>query len=378
MSLAIFQGMGGRAAFFGMGIVMASAGQNTRGLQHGDSSTGTPARGLQHGDSSTGTPARGLQHGDSSTHDRVLESDMQPAAIAADGLLFHSSSSGVVPPLSTYGIPAWFVLSAGILLLAVCAKLQWIVNNPLWEDIAIGGVWLTLVSIVFELWAATTLLLLPSRRNAAWIGLATHSILLIASVGFWWTGQSCQCFGDWQLGDFKIPTWSLPVYNLLAVVVFAILVSKTNARTTFRSWRVLPDLGTQAGLVLGLLFGLFMLSTAQGQQFWRTGASATEVVLQVGELPDLVPGQSYETIVTLYNRLSKPIRVVGGGTSCTCVTLENIPLEIPSNSRRELAVRFKVGEHLRGQREFTSSLVYYLEGGQQFLVRGVVRYRIAD
>jgi hypothetical protein len=298
---------------------------------------------------------------------------MQPAAMAADGLLFHSSSSGVIPSLSRYGIPAWFVFAAGILMLAAFAKLQWIFSNPLWEDIAIGGIWVTFVSIVIELWAALALVLLPSRSNAAWIGLVIHRILLIASVGFWWTGQSCQCFGDWQLGDFKIPTWSLPVYNFLAMVVFAIFVAKTNAQTTFCSWRFLPDLGTQAGLALGLFFGLFMLSTAQGQQFWRTGASATEVVLQVGELPDLAPGQSCETIVTLYNRLSKPIRVVGGGTSCTCVTLENIPLEIPANSSRELAIRFQVGEHLRGQKEFTSSLVYYLEGGQQVLVRGSFR-----
>jgi hypothetical protein len=218
--------------------------------------------------------------GDSSTHDRLLVSDMQPAAIAADGLQFHSSSSRVIPSLSRYVIPAGFVLAAGILLLAACAKLQWIFSNPLWEDIAIGGVWSTFVSIVLELWAATALLLLPSRRNAAWIGSAIHAVLLIASVGIWWTGQSCQCFGDWQLADFKIPTWSLPVYNLLAVLVFSVVVAKTNVQATFRSWRFLPDLGTQAGMVLGLLFGLFMLSTAQGQQFWRTGASATEVVLQ--------------------------------------------------------------------------------------------------
>jgi hypothetical protein len=37
-----------------------------------------------------------------------------------------------------------------------------------------------------------------------------------------------------------------------------------------------------------------------------------------------------------------------------------------------LAVRFKVGEHLRGQKEFRNSLVYYLGGGQQFNVRGVI------
>ncbi len=260
---------------------------------------------------------------------------------------------------------------------AVAAKLQWIWNNPLWEDIAIGGVWITLAAIVLEGWAAASILLV-SRRNAAYIGLAMHSVLLIASTWFWISGQSCQYFGDWQLGDFKIPTWALPIYNLVAVIFFAIIAIKPNQPTTVKSRLRLPDLSTQFGLVLGVLFGLFMLSTAQGQQFWRSGATANEVVLQAGELPELVPGESYETIVTLYNRLSKPIRVVGGGTSCTCVTLENIPLEIPANSRRELAVRFTVGEHLRGQKEFTSSLVYYLEGGQPFLVRGDFRGTIVD
>jgi hypothetical protein len=175
-----------------------------------------------------------------------------------------------------------------------------------------------------------------------------------------------------QLGDFQIPTWTLPAYNLVAVVLFGLIAAKSGEATSAKAWLRLPDLGTQFGVGVGLFLGLFMLSTSQGQQYWRTGASANEVILQVGELPELVPGESYETIVTLYNRLSKPIRVVGGGTSCTCVTLENIPLEIPANSRRELAVRFQVGAHLRGQKEFTSSLVYHLEGGQQFLVRGVV------
>jgi hypothetical protein len=54
------------------------------------------------------------------------------------------------------------------------------------------------------------------------------------------------------------------------------------------------------------------------------------------------------------------------------VTLESIPVEIPAHGRRELAVRFKVGEHLHGQKEFTSGLVYYLERGQQFNVRGAI------
>ena len=114
------------------------------------------------------------------------------------------------------------------------------------------------------------------------------------------------------------------------------------------------------------------MTTTQGQTYWRPGAAANEVVLQVGEVPVLEPGQSYETVVTLLNRSAKPIRVVGGGTTCTCVTLESIPLEIRAHGRRELAVRFKVGEHLRGQKEFKNGLVYYLEGSQQFNIRGVI------
>jgi hypothetical protein len=70
-------------------------------------------------------------------------------------------------------IRIWFVVAAGVLLLAVVAKLQWIFSNPLWEDVAIGGVWLTLVGIVLEFWAASALLLAP-RIKAAWVGLGMH------------------------------------------------------------------------------------------------------------------------------------------------------------------------------------------------------------
>ena len=127
--------------------------------------------------------------GNSSTGDRGLVVDMPPAAMGSDGFLFQSISSGVASSLSSYGIPAWFVIAAGILLLAVCAKLQWIFSNPLWEDVAIGGVWLTLASIVLELWTAVALLLLRSRRKASWIGLLMHGVLLVASVSFWVTGK---------------------------------------------------------------------------------------------------------------------------------------------------------------------------------------------
>jgi hypothetical protein len=200
--------------------------------------------------------------------------------------------------------------------------------------------------------------------------------LLVFGIGLWIVGQSCQCFGDWKIAGAEIPSWSLLLYNLIAITLFAwIAIQSASVGNMFqrKSWLRLPEFGTQMGIAVGLLLCLFLLSTAQGQQVWRSGASATEVVLQVAEIPELVPGQNYETVVTLRNRSAKPIRVVGGGTTCTCVTLESIPLEIPARSSRELAVRFKVGEHLRGQKEFTSGLVYYVEGGQQFNVRGVVR-----
>jgi hypothetical protein len=166
--------------------------------------------------------------------------------------------------------------------------------------------------------------------------LAVHVVLLVASSWFWISGLTCQCFGAWTLADFQIPTWTLPAYNLVAVVLFGFMATKSGEATSAKPWLRLPDLETQLGVAIGILLGLFMLSTSQGQQFWRTGAAANEVIFQVGELPELVPGESYKTVVTLYNRLSKPIRVVGGGTSCTCVTLENIRLEQKSYAPRDL------------------------------------------
>lgn len=57
----------------------------------------------------------------------------------------------------------------------------------------------------------------------------------------------------------------LRIYNLVAVIFFAMIAIKPNQSTTVKSWLRLPDLGTQCGLALGLLTGLFMLSTAHTQ-----------------------------------------------------------------------------------------------------------------
>jgi len=231
----------------------------------------------------------------------VLLSDRHPLGVGADRHLSSGDSQSPTARIERIGVPAWFIIAAGVLLLAAFAKLQWILNNPLWEDIAIGGVWVTLAAIVFEAWAAACLLLISNRRHAAYIGLAFYVILLVASTGFLLTGQSCQCFGDWQLASFKIPTWSLPAYNLFAVLLFLFVAKTCSPITRHRPWVRLPDIGTQFGVALGLLLGLFMLSTAQGQQFYLAGSAANEVVLQVAEVPELVPGQSYQTTVTLHN-----------------------------------------------------------------------------
>ncbi len=320
-----------------------------------------------------------LPHGDSRTGESVLVNASRPTFDGAGGSFLQSRSSAdlfSLYPSWARLIRIWFVLAAGVLLLAVVAKLQWIFSNPLWEDVAVGGVWLTLVGIVLEFWAASALLLAP-RINAAWVGLGMHCVLLIAGMGIWISGQNCQCFGDWKLAGAEIPAWVLPIYNLVAVAFFASIIVKTRVLNKVGATSRLPEFGTQIGVALGLLFVLFLLSTAQGQQVWRSGASATEFVLQVAEIPELVPGQNYETVVSLRNRSAQTVRVVGGGTTCTCVTLESIPLEIPAHGRRELAVRFKVGEHLRGQKEFRNSLVYYLEGCQQFQVRGTIRGKLS-
>ncbi len=119
---------------------------------------------LQHGDSSTGTPARGLQHGDSSTGESVLVNAIRPTVDGVSGTFLQVRSSADTfsfSPSWSRLIRIWFVLAAGVLLLAVVAKLQWIFSNPLWEDVAIGGVWLTLAGIVLEFWAASALLLAP-------------------------------------------------------------------------------------------------------------------------------------------------------------------------------------------------------------------------
>jgi len=273
----------------------------------------------------------------------------------------------------------WFVVAALVLLLAAASKVIWIITDPLWEDIAVGGAWLTIPAIVAECWVAGYLLFGPRRVIAAGLGMAIHAIFLCFGIGLWMTGTNCQCFGDLSAMGLEIPAWMLPIYNLVAIFLFAFafrqaagvaMDSHSGGISSARWW---PQPGEQVGIILGLTLFLFVSSTVQGQQLWRPGMGANEVVLQIPELGPLSPGSEYETEITIHNRLSQPIRIVGGGASCTCLTLDSIPLEVPGNGKRAVTVRFKVGKHLAGQQEFRNSLVYFLEGGRQFQVRGVVR-----
>jgi len=74
-----------------------------------------------------------IQHGDSSTGESVLVIAIRPTVEGARLTFLQSSSSAEAfyfSPTWDRLIRVWFVFAAGVLLLAVVAKLQWIFSNP--------------------------------------------------------------------------------------------------------------------------------------------------------------------------------------------------------------------------------------------------------
>jgi len=320
---------------------IGDGGKNTQGIQLRESNSGNPTQGIQLRESNSGNPT-------------FLQ---------------------VPHKLLDFG----FIFAALVLLLAAATKLYWIHTESLWEDIAVGGAWLTIPAIVAESWVAGCLLFSPSRLTAGFLGLALHSAFLVFGVGLWLTGTNCQCFGDISALGVAFPAWLLPVYNLMAIIFFAITIRQTTGVVpsgVLTGWirpRWWPKPSEQTGIALGITVLLFFWSTVHGQQLWRPRMTANQVILEIPELGPFRPDTEYKTEINIRNRLSTPIRIVGGGTSCSCLTLDSIPLVIPGNGNRQLVVRFTVGKHFEGQQEFRNSLVYFVEGARQFQVRGVVR-----
>jgi len=88
----------------------------------------------------------------------------------------------------------------------------------------------------------------------------------------------------------------------------------------------------------------------------------------------VIPGDVQMSLsLPLKNRSLENARVVGGGTSCGCLTLEKFPITLQALNDAEFTVEFRPPSKSGA---FEKTIVYYLEHPEQRVLRFVLRGRV--
>jgi hypothetical protein len=184
------------------------------------------------------------------------------------------------------------------------------------------------------------------RPLGSWIvGLLTFGGFAAVSAYLGWVGQSsCGC-----LGKLSVNPWY--AFALDTVVIATLLVGRPDTsafwnrpRSTIRT-ALIPAAWAVGGMVLisGLVLGIASfcfgslpaaLAYLRGERIW-----VEPRLLDVGEG---VAGDVRKVPIELTNWTNRRIRLIGGTADCSCTLLEDLPVTIPPNETRSVAVSVRL------------------------------------
>lgn len=167
----------------------------------------------------------------------------------------------------------------------------------------------------------------------------------ITSIGFFcllgymsfqlgWFGQtSCGCLGKVAVN----PWWA---FGIDCVAVLALL--------RFRPSKIADGIKRGIPTIVG---ASAILAVVFGTLVWWYGSTGSAIAHIHGELISISPevsdigagkrGEFADLTLTLTNYGDGTIRIVGGTSSCSCVTTDDLPLEIPPSENRSINVRVR-------------------------------------
>lgn len=253
-----------------------------------------------------------------------------------------------MPGISTIAIGTMLILTATL-------KLYDFLFVPFQPDLLLLQRWqhLVLMKIEFVLgiWLLSGLAVYVSR----WVGIIFFSAAAMASIYLVLIGQpSCGCFGS-----IKISPWISLTVDVVAVLVL-LIVNRTGTQPV-QSFvhKTLMPIGLGTMLILGVIIELFFLTVSDPERKlaqWRGDVvTVSPSVLDVGSGK---VGESKLVVLRVHNNSNQPINIVGGTSSCACITLRDLPVTIQSGGYKEIGVIIKyVG--LPGQ--FVRQFVLYTD-----------------
>lgn len=249
------------------------------------------------------------------------------------------------PTLSTRIV---FAGTGGLLLFAGCAKLHGIWMNEFWREVAAIPPQLIPLLIAMEIIVGVWLLVAafgsaPFAKRAWAVGVALYGVLTLGAISLSVLGVArCDCMGVIEFSP-------VAMIVLDGVCLFLLVLARprlaADSLPGSASWPLFKTefAGTLAGLAL--VMGAASFVFGDPVLYARLVDRRPHVIaLEASEIDcgEVAVDSLREVTIKVVNHSASEARIVGGGTSCRCLTLEAIPATIPAHASLILHVRIKV------------------------------------
>ena len=265
------------------------------------------------------------------------------------------------------GVKSILTLLLGLfLLLTAGLKVHGLLVDPYGQENFLALPWLQLLTIEVEILLGLWLLSRWQPHLAWYVTLLFFVALAAISFTLASQGQtSCGCFGK-----IEVNPWYTFAFNAVIVAVMTILsIRETLAIKSLRvnparvlvplsipgrgvrGEGALPGAAPLSGIfqilftttaLLGTLAVIFTLITGDP---WAALAKLRGETLAVSpavtQLGEGTQGEQRTFQVQLKNYSDKPIKVVGGTTSCACIATQDLPITIPAGGTESINVKIK-------------------------------------
>jgi len=259
-----------------------------------------------------------------------------------------------------------------VLLVAAGLKGHELALDPLADDSFLASPRLQIALVELEILLGLWLLSGLARRGA-WVA-ALGFFIAVAGVSLYMAlaGQtSCGCFGRLTVNPWL--SFAFDGTAVAALVIWRPLCSQGQPAAWLRG---VLRIGLGTGAFLTLIGGAFLLAfdyPAGALARLRGEVIAVEPI--VSRVGDGVAQEHRRFSVQLTNHGERPVRLLGGTTTCSCIATEDLPITVPPGESRSLAVQVKFSG---GAGRFQHSFLLYTDDAKQPVVTARFAGRVIE
>jgi hypothetical protein len=216
-------------------------------------------------------------------------------------------------------------------------------------------------------------LLTAASRAWSWLAAASTFVLFAGISGYFgWAGVvDCGCFGVVHASP-----WTAFGLDMVALALLAV-TRPDSGTSSFRLPAGFWSFAATAVAVLIALVGIgwFLVGSPQAALARLQGVALTVSPDHV-DFGTGTAGQELLSTVDVRNWTDRTVRLIGGTSDCSCVTTDDLPLNIPPGEARPATVRLKIPASKLGA--FTRIVELWTDNEDRRIIRVQIGCRIVE